>query len=173
MAGIQISGLLSNSAFDWKSVVDQLIAAESTPINRLKTEQTTNSDKVTAFSTIRTALSDLQDSVQAIRAGNLFAARDVSSDLNGTTWKSSSTTGAPIGDYKFDVQQLATSARLQGSGDIGAGLSSTSNVAGLTLANLPTAVAITAGTFTVNGQAVTIALTDSLQDVFGKISTAT
>jgi flagellar hook-associated protein 2 len=52
-------------------------------------------------------------------------------------------------------------------------LSSSSTVTGLTLATLPTATPITAGTFTVNGQPVTIALTDSLQDVFDKISTAT
>jgi flagellar hook-associated protein 2 len=38
---------------------------------------------------------------------------------------------------------------------------------------MPTATAIKAGTFTVNGATVTIALTDSLQDVFDKISTAT
>ncbi|MEN9634614.1 MAG: hypothetical protein RL077_3018, partial [Verrucomicrobiota bacterium] len=35
MAGIQVSGLLSNAAFDWKSIVDQLIEAESVPIKTL------------------------------------------------------------------------------------------------------------------------------------------
>src|SRR5690606_42078331 len=64
----------------------------------------------------------------------------VSSDNSNTTWKSSSTTGAPIGSYTVAVQQLATASRLAGGGDIGAGLSPTANVASLTLANLATAI---------------------------------
>ena len=38
MSGIQVSGLLSNSAFDWKSVVDQLIQADSAPVTKLTAE---------------------------------------------------------------------------------------------------------------------------------------
>ena len=173
MSGIQISGLLSNQAFDWKSIVDQLIAADSGPITALTAEKTTNTDKSTALDTLKTALTDLQDSVQAIRAGNVFSARNVSSDTVGTTWNSNSANGATVGTYKFAVTQLATKASTAGATDIGSGLSATSDVAGLTIANLPVATAVTAGTFTVNGQPVNLALTDSLADVFGKISTAT
>ena len=173
MPGIQISGLLANSSFDWKSIVDQLIEVQGAPITKLNQEKETNLEKVAALAALRTGLSDLQESIQAIRAGDLFAARTVSSDHSDTTWKSSSTTGAPIGNYTIAVQQLATSARVQGGADIGNALNATSDVSALTLANLSTATAVTAGTFSVNGQAVTLALTDSLQDVFGKISTAT
>lgn len=173
MAGIQISGLLSNSAFDWKSVVDQLIQADSAPITALTAQKTANTDKTTALAGLQTSLTDLQDSLQAIRANDLFAMRDVSSDVVGTTWKSNSANGATVGAYKFDVQQLATAARIQGAADMGQGLSATNDVTGLTLATLATATAVTAGTFTVNGQPVTVALTDSLQDVFDKIAAAT
>lgn len=173
MAGIQISGLLSNSAFDWKSVVDQLIQADSAPITALTAQKTANTDKTTALAGLQTSLTDLQDSLQAIRANDLFAMRDVSSDVVGTTWKSNSANGATVGAYKFDVQQLATAARIQGATDMGQGLSATNDVTGLTLATLATATAVTAGTFTVNGQPVTVALTDSLQDVFDKIAAAT
>jgi flagellar hook-associated protein 2 len=173
MAGIQISGLLSNSSFDWKSIVDQLMAVEGVPITKLNREKSENSDKVTALADVKTGLLDLQDSLQSIRAGDLFAARTVSSDQSSTTWKSSSTTGAPIGDYTFAIQQLATTAKLRGGTDVGQGLSATTDVSALTLANLPTATAVTAGAFTVNGQAISVALTDSLQDVFNNISTAT
>jgi len=173
MSGIQISGLLSNSAFDWKSVVDQLITADSAPITALNTQKTTNTSKVTALSGVQTALQDLQDSLQSIRAGDLFSLRNVNSDTSGTTWKSNSANGATVGSYKFAIQQLATATTVQGASDVGAGLAATSDVSGLTLANLPTATAVSAGTFTVDGKTVTIALTDSLQDVFDKISTAT
>lgn len=173
MAGIQISGLLSNSAFDWKSVVDQLVAVSGIPIKKLTAEKDDNLAKAAAFSALGTALTELQDAAQAIRADEVFSARTVSSDATNTTWKSSSVIGSAIGTYTFDVTQLATQAQLRGASDIGSGLAATADVSGLTMANLATATAVTAGTFTVAGQQVTVALTDSLQNVFDAISTAT
>ena len=175
MSGIQISGLLANSAFDWKSVVDQLIAADSIPVTNLQKEQTTNSDQSSALDALKTQLTDLQTAADALNDSNsgLFSSRLVMSDVANTTWKSNASAGAPVGSYKINVTRLATAAQKTGVADVGQGLSATSNVSGLTLATLPTATAITAGTFTVNGQQITIALTDSLQDVFDKISTAT
>ncbi|MBI5690479.1 MAG: flagellar filament capping protein FliD [Verrucomicrobia bacterium] len=173
MAGIQISGLLSNSAFDWKEVVDKLVTISRAPINTLNKEKESNLAKASALADLGTKLTELKDAMQAIRADEVFRARTVVSDNASTTWKSSSVKGSAIGSYTFDVTQLATQAQLRGASDIGGGLAATSDVSGLTLANAPTAKAITAGTFTVAGQQVTVALTDSLQDVFTKISTAT
>ena len=173
MAGIQISGLVANSSFDWKSIVDQLIAADSIPITKLQAQKTANTDQTTALTAIGSALTTLVGSVQAIRSNDTFTARNVTSDTPNTTWTSNSANGATVGAYKIAVSQLASPANVTGAGDIGVGLSTTSNVSGLTLANLPTATAVSAGTITVNGQPVTIALTDSLQGVFDKISTAT
>lgn len=173
MSGIQISGLLANSAFDWKSVVDQLIEAEGIPMRKLNAEKETNTLKIDALAGLHTALTELQDAVQSIRAEGIFAGRTVSSDLAGTTWKSSSATGAGIGSYRFDVAQLATVAQQRGAADIGAGLAATADVSGLTLATLSTAAPVTAGTFTVSGARVTVALTDSLQDVFDAIAATT
>lgn len=171
--GIQVSGLLSNSAFDWKSVVDQLMTIEGAPVTKLTAEKTKNADQITALASIKASFQELQDSVQAMRADEVFSSRGVVSDVVGTTWKSNSANGAPLGSYKLTVQQLATAAAVRGSTDIGSGLSATADVSGLTLANLRTGSAVTAGSFTVNGKQVAVALTDSLQDVFTKISAAT
>lgn len=173
MAGIQISGLLSNSAFDWKTVVTELIAADSVPITNLQTEQTTNTSQLTALTSLQTDMTSLQTSLENLRSGDLFSARTVSSSNSSSTWQSTSASGATLGAYTFAVQHLATQAQTEGATGVGSGLSATSVVSGLTLANLNVATAITAGTFTVNGQQVTIATTDSLQDVFDKISAAT
>ncbi|MEY2882029.1 MAG: hypothetical protein RLZZ15_4409 [Verrucomicrobiota bacterium] len=173
MPGIQISGLLSNSAFDWKSVVDQLIAVDGAPIAKLNRDKDLNVQKSAALATLQTSLQELQDSVQSIRAGNVFSARTVSSDTANTTWKSSSASGTAIGTYAFDVTQLATAAARRGATGITAGLAPTTDVSALTLATLRTGTAVTAGTFTVDDQQITIALTDSLQDVFDKIAAAT
>ena len=173
MSGIQISGLLANSAFDWKSIVDQLVAIDGRPMTKFNADKTTNNDKSAALATLQTNLQDLQDSLQSIRADNTFSARTVGSDLAGTTWKSSSVTGTAIGSYTFAVSQLATTGQLRGASNIGSSLSVSDDVSGLTLANARTATAVSAGTFTVNGKQITVALTDSLQDVFDQIASAT
>ena len=173
MSGIQISGLLSNSSFDWKSVVDQLIQADGIPLRTLNKNKTDNTAKVDALAAIQTSLTDLQDSLQNLRAGDIFSARTVSSDTAGSTWRSSSVKGAAVGSYTVAVQTLATKARTDGAANVGSGLASTSTVSGLTVAGLNTAIPVSAGTFTVNGAQVTIAITDSLQDVFDRIATAT
>jgi flagellar hook-associated protein 2 len=174
MAGIQVSGLLSNSAFDWKSVVDQLVAADGIPIQNLQKEQGKNNDKASALGEINTALQDLQDSVQAIRANDPFENRTVSSDNGTSSWKATSAAGAAIGSYKFNVTQLASATKLIGAGDVGSGISATNDVTGLTLSNMRTATAVSStGFFTINGQRVTVNSSDSLQTVFDNISTAT
>lgn len=173
MAGIQVSGLLAKSSFDWKAIVDQLIAAESKPIERLEANKTANTEQTTALAAIKTAFTELQDSVQAMRADDIFSLRTVSSDLASTTWKTTSASGTPVGSYAFNVSRLATKAQQVGAANIGAALNSDNDVSGLTIANLNTATTITAGKFTVNGVQVNIATTDSLEDVFQAVSTAT
>ena len=80
MAGLQLSGLASG--FDWKSVVDQLIAVERVPQDKLRTQKTTNTNKLSAFSTLRTKLTALQDAVVALKADNLFGQRTTAGYCN-------------------------------------------------------------------------------------------
>ena len=173
MAGIQISNLLPDSAFDWKEVVDKLIEAESIPLKKLTAEQTKNSDKAKALSELEGLMNTLQDSASALRDSSLFAGRTVSTDSATSTWKSTSSSGAPIGTYSFAVENLATKSMIRGAVNVGQGLSATNVVSGVTIATANTATAISAGIFTINGQQVTVATTDSLQDVFDKIFVAT
>ena len=171
MAGLQLSGLVSG--FDWKTLVDQLMKAEHIPADKLATEKTTNISKSTAYTTLQTKLTALDTAVNNLGKENLFSTRKAVSTTPSSTWKSASAASTAIGSYQIAVSQLATASRLTGASDIGRPLNTTNNVTGLTLANLPTSSAVSAGTFTVNGQKVTIALTDSLDQVFTAISTAT
>lgn len=172
MAGISITGLISNS-FDWQSVVNQLIAIDSTPITRLQTQESNNVDKLSSFSAIQSTLNDLQTAVTALQTPSLFTGRTVSSNVSGSSWGLTVDNGATAGTHTVTVSQLATAAKRLGATGIAQPLSTTDDVSGVTLASMPTATAVTEGNFTVDGQTVTIALTDSLADVFSKISTAT
>jgi len=168
-----IASSLTGSTFDWQSFVETIIQLDSAPITKLQNEQSINSEKVSALASLRTNFLDLQTATKALNAPGLFTGRTVASSTSGSSWNLTAATGATAGAYTFNVTQLATASKRNGASDISAPLNATDNVSGLTLATVPTTTAITAGNFTVNGAAVTIALTDSLQDVFDKISTAT
>jgi flagellar hook-associated protein 2 len=172
MAGIQLSGLISGS-FDWQSVVSQLIAIDSTPITNLQTDESTNNTKISALAQLKSDYTALQTASTGLQADGVFNGVTASSSTANSTWLATADNGTPAGNYTIAVTNLATPASLTGASNIGSPLSPTSNVAGLTMATIPTASAPTAGTFTVDGQTVTVALTDTLQDVFNKISTAT
>lgn len=169
MAGLQLSGLASG--FDWKSVVDQLMDVSRAPIRRLQREQTNLNTRNSALTEIRNLLQQFESSLKALN-NDTFQSRSVTVSGN-SSWQASATAGTATGTYNFNVTQLATAAKQVGTSDISKGISPTNNVSSLVLSNLNTAQAVTAGFFTVNGQQITIATTDTLQDVFDKISTQT
>jgi flagellar hook-associated protein 2 len=171
-SSLQVAGLASG--FDWKGFIDQVMELEHAPADRLANEKSTNTQKVSQLGTLGSKLSALQTAAQALKTDGLFGKRSATSASTDSPWSATAATDTATGSYKIVVSQLATAATLAGSGDIGAALNATDDdVSGLTLATLPIGQAITAGKFTVNGKQVTVATTDSLQDVFDAISSAT
>lgn len=168
-SSLALSGLVSG--FDWKTFIDSMIEAQSGGITRLKAEKTVNNNKISAFGTLGTKITDLQTAASALSADGLFSGRTTTS--SNSAWSASAGSSTAAGSYAIAVSQLATATKRAGTADIGSGIAATNDVSGVTLATMSTARAVTAGTFTVNGAQVTVALTDSLQDVFDKISTAT
>jgi flagellar hook-associated protein 2 len=170
MADLSLSGLASG--FDWKSLVDKLVEVERTPQIRLLNEQNVIQQRNNAYGAIKTQLAVLQNRIEALSDPTLYDSRKVAS--SETTVGSATASGsAPLGTYQFSVTQLATAARQLGASNIGAPLSATDDVSGLTLADAKFATAVSGGTLTINGKQITIAATDSLQSVFDQINTAT
>ncbi len=169
---LQVAGLASN--FDWKGFVDQIMELERAPAARIEAEKNVNVQRSTQLNTLGTRLTALKTAMSALNSTTLFGQRTALSTQASSPWTASASTNAPIGTYKIAVSQLATAASWRGSTNVGSALNATSNdVSGLTIANLPIGQAISAGTFSVNGQKVTVAATDSLQAVFDAISAAT
>ena len=171
MAGLQLSGLASG--FDWKSVVDQLIAIERVPQTKLRTEKTTNTNKLSALSTLRTKLTTFQTAANALSSTSLFGQRTVAMSDEDLGWSATAGSGTAAGAYSFDVTRFATASVRQGTSGVGAPISATDDVSDVLISGLRTSTAVKAGTFTVNGAQVEVAATDTLDDVFDKISTAT
>ncbi len=173
MAGIQLSGLASG--LDWQSLVDKLITAERAPETTLRTTQTQGAQKSSALTNLSTQLKALGDSIKALSGdtGNVFAQRKGTLANAASTWTVAASPEAETGSYQVQVSQLATKARLVGGSDVGARLSGSTDVSGLTVGTLPIGTTIRAGDFTINGTKITVATTDSLADVFNQIQTKT
>jgi flagellar hook-associated protein 2 len=170
MADLSLSGLVSG--LDWKTLVEQLADAERTPQVRLRSEQTTLGKQNTAYSAIATQLGILQDRAQALTESALFDTRTTATSDSALATATAGA-GTALGAYLFNITQLATAAKQVGASGVGSALNATNDVSGLVLSQASFATAVTAGTFTVNGQQITLATTDTLQTVFDNIMVAT
>lgn len=173
MAATQLSGLASG--LDWQTLVTKLIAVERVPQDNLRTQKNLGQQKTNVLASLNTAMTALQTSLQAISGsgGDVFAARTANIADPSSGWSASADSASEVGSHTLDVTQLATKAHLSGGASTGNALSTTADVSGLTIGTLPISTAVTAGEFTVNGVRVSVASTDSLQDVLDRISTTT
>ena len=151
------------------------MVAERAPQNTLRSEQARNAQKSSALANLNTQLTALGSSIKALSgdAGNVFSDRMARLTDTTSTWLANASADAETGNYRIQVTQLATKAQRVGASDVSSALSATPDVSGLTVGTLPIGATIAAGDFTVNGARITVAATDSLQDVFQQISTKT
>jgi len=166
----QITGLASG--LDWSTVIQELANAERTPETQWEATQTTLTDQNNAFSSISSYLNDLQSSVTALQNPDLFDATTVSTS-NSAVGTATTASGAVPGTYSFDITQLATAAGITGPDNISQKLVPDGNPADVTIGTAGFTTPITEGTFTIDGAQVTVASTDSLQNVFDNIAKAT
>ena len=170
MADLGVAGLASG--FDWRSLVDQLTQLERAPQTRLRQNQQSLQQSNSAYAALQTQLTTLKTQVDALKDPTLFTSRATSVG-DPTVASASAASGTALGTYSFSFSQLASSAAQQGATGAGAALSASNNVSGLVVATAGFATAVSAGTFMVNGKQVTLNTTDTLQQVFDNINTAT
>ena len=164
--GLALSGLASG--FDWKSIVDQLIEVSRAPQNRMRTEKSQLSSKSSALNDIKGLVSSFKSSLTTLNSAEGFQKKSATFASSTTTWTATADTDAPSGTYEFNFVSKATASKLTGAAGIATQLTSAT-----TLANLPVGRTITAGTFTVDGAQITIATSDTLDDVMAEITAQT
>jgi flagellar hook-associated protein 2 len=179
---LQLSGLASG--LDTKGLIDQLMAVDQSSKTKLQTRKTRIQSQSEAYRALNTKLQTLQTKAFALtQLSNIIARSGTSADDKKAT--ATATADTPTGSYNIDVVSLASATKVTSGTGIGVG----NGVGGMgkvlvaadgpqTLATLNAAgrfgAAISSGTFTVNGQIVTIDVnTDTLDSVFGKIAAAT
>ncbi|TSA46774.1 MAG: flagellar hook protein [Deltaproteobacteria bacterium] len=150
-----ISGL--SSGFDWRGMVDQLIAIDHRRVDLVETKKTDYSDKLVEWQGVNTKLLALKSAASALGAEDAFKVFTAAATSNTTTAASSLFTAAAgstasPGMYNIKVNNLAQSEKI----------SSTNFTAS------DTALAL-AGDILVSGKVVHIAATDSLTNIRDKI----
>jgi flagellar hook-associated protein 2 len=171
MATTQISGL--SSGINWTSIVNELIQADSAGLTHVQQQQATVNNQVSALGSLTTDMNSLSSAIFSLESPTAYSAVSAASTSANSSWAVSAEAGTPTGNYSIDVSNLATSSQLDGKSGISASLNAGGAATTTPLASLDTTDAITPGTFTVNGQQITITTAETLSDVFSAISGAT
>jgi flagellar hook-associated protein 2 len=169
-SGLQLSGLASG--IDWTSIVNELTTIERAPETQMNSQITSYNNKKSAYTQIGTYMTSLAADIKNLSDPSFFDNR-TATPADTTVATATVSSGAPVGTYTLDITKLASNAVQQGTTATASALSPTNDVSSLVLSGAGFGSPVTAGTFTVNGQTVTIATSDTLQSVFDKISTAT
>src|ERR1700677_3029187 len=169
-SSLALSGLASG--IDWTSIVNELLQVEAAPETQMNADIATDQAKSAAYSAVGTELTALGKDVTTLSDPSFFDSRTTSISNPGIA-TATAAEATPLGNFSFNVTKLASDAVQQGTSAVGAPLSPTDDVSTLQVGSAGFATPVTAGTFTVNGQTITFAATDTLQSVFDQISTAT
>ncbi len=119
---ISSPGIGSN--LDVNSIVEKLMSVERRPLDRLTSDQSSYEAKLSAYGTLKGALSAFQTSVQGLSSQTRFLVRSVSVSDPAVVTASAGTTATP-GAYSLEVQQLAQQQKL-----VSGGFSSTADTVG-------------------------------------------
>ncbi len=165
------------SGVNWQTIVQELAQAEAAPETEWENQQNTLNTQNSAFTTISNDLNTLQTDIQNLQNSSLYQSASVQSS-NSSIATGTAATGAALGNYTIDNSQLATAAQLNGASQVNGTnlslpISSNGNLSSVTVGTAGFSTPITAGTITVGGDQVTVSATESLQDLFNSIATAT
>jgi flagellar hook-associated protein 2 len=157
------------AGFDSQSAVDALVKVKKIPIDRIQTTIDTNTQKITAYNDLRAKLKTLQDNASLLYGKLSF---DKSSDIfrsklaSGSTTRSSGT--APSFDSMMGITALNSAAT--GTHNMSIVQRATNNqIAAADKTSGTTALGL-AGSFSINGTAITVAANDTLNSIRDKIN---
>ncbi|MFH8134830.1 flagellar filament capping protein FliD [Pantoea osteomyelitidis] len=108
MASISTLGV--GSGLDLSSILDSLETAEKASLDPISAQQTSYTSKLSAYGTLKSALTDFQTANTALNSADLFTATKASSSSSAF---SATTSGSTIaGKYTISVSQLAQAQTL-------------------------------------------------------------
>ncbi len=170
---IQLAGLASG--IDTNALISKIIAVEQIPVTHLQQQQTVLSAQDSAVSAIQTSLTNLQNTLTNLSDPAFFNS-NVATTSNSAIATATATSSAAKSTYTIAISSLASAGNLQSGtslGPAGQKISNTITAGDLLTANDSYGTSLTLGTFTVNGQTITIGSSDTLTSTLAQINTAT
>ena len=169
-SSLAVTGLASG--MNWSTVVTDLGNAERAPETQWQNQQSTIAAQNAAYTTIQGDLNALQLDAQTLSDPSFFNSV-VGTSSSPSVASATAASGTPIGNFSFNISQLATAAQINGATSVSQKLVPDGIPADVTIGTAGFSTAVTDGTFTVNGAQVSISSSDSLQQVFNNIAAAT
>lgn len=174
----QVSGL--GGTTNWQPWVDQMVDnVYSVRKNQLTSDKANLDRQVNTLDSFKTKLDELKGLSKELQSSELFYNRKTAlADPDSLVLRADAAPETEIGRFKVTVNQLATVSTLTGGADVGSALdvadvTTSSGNTGPLLSSMNLTAELKAGFFTINGVQVTVETTDTLQDVFNAIKTAT
>ncbi|MFH1993509.1 MAG: flagellar filament capping protein FliD, partial [Pseudomonadota bacterium] len=155
-----ISGL--SSGFDWRSMIDQLMAIEHRRVDLVENRKSEYESKLEIFQSINTKLLSFKTQAETLAKSDAFNVFTSNLSTNSTTYKASdflsvsTTTSAAPGSHTITMNANSTVAQARKMSS----KSFTSYTSALSLS----------GEFAVNGRAVKVETSDDLADIRDKIN---
>lgn len=156
-SSVSVSGL--GSGIDYESIIDKLQKVEQQKLTVMQDKITAYTNKLTAWNSFAGYLDSLQESAKALADNDAFNEYD-------TTLHSSSTSV----DAEKVLTATGSSSASKGSYDIVINNTATAEKLGSNAYSSKTAALNVSGTILVNGNAVTIGATDTLQTLQTKVN---
>lgn len=128
-----ITALGVGSGLDLNGLLDQLQQGENQKLTPITTQKTSYQAKISAFGSLSSALSTLQDTMQALSDPSAFQA--VKSTVSGTALTAATTSDTPPGDYQIHVDQRAQASSVATMGVASSTASLGAGEVNFTLAN--------------------------------------
>lgn len=139
-----ITALGVGSGLDLNGLLDQLQQGENQKLTPITTQKTSYQAKISAFGSLSSALSTLQDAMHALSDPSTFQA--VKSTVSGTALTAATTSDTPPGDYQIHVDQRAQASSVATLGVADSTAQLGAGAVNFTLANGTTmSVSISAG----------------------------
>lgn len=149
---------------DIDALVNATIQAKSLPITLLQNKNSVLQAQLNDYNTIKASLRDLQYAVNDLTYSSTFTGRTAKSS-DETIVTASTSSGAANGSYAINVKTAATTTHTTS-----AALTGTGSKATVTGSKVYDGTGLVNGTLTINGVAITVNATDTLNDIMTSIN---
>jgi flagellar hook-associated protein 2 len=154
------------SGLNTKDIISKLLQLEQQPITRLNQRKQDIQKQRDAWKDLGTRLQNLASALGTLTQRGTIVGFAVRPSDGNAPFTASARPGAVAGTYSIQIQQLATATTLRSGSALGADIDPAAPLADVNFRS-----SITAGTFTINGVAITVDPTsDTLNDVIARIN---